>query len=165
MNKAIFLSLLFFLILSTNTIYAQQGGVPFKFKEDDYGYFTTKPIKRNFGKGIADVINDQKLIVTKKTDNIPGNVGVRFGVLLKLVGNEKDSIRLKVEWVYPHSVIDTISHNMLTSDVVNPVIVAGRTYFGATYLFENTAEIIKGSWQLNIYYSGIVIYSRRFMVY
>lgn len=103
----------------------------------------------------------EKQVLVKKTEKIPGKLGVEFGTEYKLVGVDKEIAVIEIEWVFPQEIIDPIKKTKFSS-IRYAIDLPVNAPNASTYSLDNDFEIIKGTWQLNLYYKGKNIYSKKF---
>jgi hypothetical protein len=166
MTKITLFAFLFLSFLGCLNVSAQQTAPRVKFTEITFGTATSTTVLKedmaNSPSGDHSVVANQ--VFTKKTDKIEAKKGVEFGVEYKLTSNKNDTARLDIEWIFPTAMTDLEKKTSYKS-LRYPIDMPLNSINASTYGLENDFEVIKGTWQLNIYYAGKMIYARKFELY
>jgi hypothetical protein len=166
MTRITSIALSFILFLLCTGADAQQATIALKLQEITFGQATstvvTKEAMENSPSGDHRLVENQ--VFTKKTNRIEAKKGVEFGVEYKLVSKQTDTVGLEIEWIFPNPIIDPQKHTTYKS-LRYPIGLPLNFINASTYSLDNDFEVVKGTWQLNIYYSDKIIYTRKFELY
>lgn len=163
MKKFLFFTILPLSLCSYIKVNAQQKDASFKFSEISYGTYRSQTVEKESmaesPSGDHKVVTKQ--ILLKKTEKIPAKIGTEFGTEYKLTGNSKDIVTLQLEWVFPKEITDPVKKVSFKS-IKYPIDLPANATNASTYSLDNDFEVVKGPWQLNIYYNEKIIYSKKF---
>lgn len=166
MKNSLFIIALYLALGAFTKVNAQQTDLPFKFSEESYGIYSshTAELEKlealpNFDHKVVD-----KQVLVKQTDRVPAKKGLEFCVDYKLISAAKDTMHLQLEWIYPHAITDPQKKSTFKS-IKYPIKLPLNETNGSTYSLDNEYEVVKGTWQFNIYYDDKIIYTRKFELY
>lgn len=137
----------------------------FKFVERNYGVFQSNDIVKDGRVSEADIqhsVIDTALLI-KKTNIIPAKKGVEFGVEYVLQSKVKEPVRLLIEWRFPKEITDP-SNGATVKDIKYFIDIETNFVNSSNYTLEQEFEIVKGDWELTIYYENKVLYNRKFIL-
>lgn len=137
----------------------------FKFIERNYGIFHSNAIVKDGRISEATIqhaVIDTALLI-KKTNIISAKKGVEFGVEYVLQSKVKEPVRLLIEWRYPKEIPDPINGAKIR-DIKYFIDIETNFVNSSNYTLEQDFEIVKGEWELIIYYENKVIYDRKFVL-
>jgi hypothetical protein len=158
--------MLFLLLGVYIKVNAQQTKPAFKFSELNYGMYASQTGETQ--KMDESPSGDHRVVIKqvllKKTEKIPAKIGSDFGTEYKLVSNSSDTVTLQLEWIFPHTIIDPVKKASFKS-IKYAIDLPLNATNGSTYSLDNDFEVVKGTWQLNIYYEDKIIYSKKFELY
>jgi len=163
MKKLSFFTALYLMLGLYITANAQQKEANFKLSEISYGIYQSQTVEKEAmaesPSGDHKVVTKQVLL--KKTEKIPAKIGAEFGTEYKLTGNTKEVVTLQLEWIFPHEITDPVKKVSFKS-IKYPIDLPVNATNASTYSLDNDFEVVKGTWQLNIYYNDKIIYSKKF---
>ena len=166
MKKSLQIAMLLLLFGVCIKVNAQQTKPAFKFSELSYGMYASQTIEKEkmdeSPSGDHKVVAKQVLL--KKTERVLAKIGSEFGTEYKLVGDSKDTVTLQLEWIFPHEMTDPVKKVSFKS-IKYPIDLPVNAANASTYSLDNDFEVVKGAWQLNIYYKDKIIYSKKFELY
>lgn len=166
MIKITTFALSFIWVLGFLTVNAQQAAPRVKFTEITFGPATSTTVFKEEmpGSPSGDHSIFANQVFGKKTNRIEAKKGTQFGVEYKITGKHGNIAKLDIEWIFPTEIVDTAKKESFKS-VRYPIDIAVNATDASTYALDNDFEVIKGTWQLNIYYAGKLIYTRKFELY
>ncbi|MDB5150331.1 MAG: hypothetical protein JWQ57_4351 [Mucilaginibacter sp.] len=166
MIKPLSLSFIAFLLLANTHTNAQLTVHKFKITEISYGIYTSKTIlKEAMAESPTGNHNyTDTSILVKKTQKIPAKSGIEFGAEYRLSGEQNDTARIEIEWIFPSEMQDPAKGTKYKS-IKYPLFIPANMVNNSSYTLENDYEIIKGNWVLNIYYDDKILYSKKFELY
>ena len=103
------------------------------------------------------------VLLIKRTEKITARLGIEFGVEYILKSSLNDTISLDIEWIYPKEIIDPVDKKKVKS-IRYGIDLPANFINNGNYKLENAFEVVKGNWQLNIYYKSKLIYRRKFIL-
>ncbi len=103
---------------------------------------------------------DFKLIA--KTDTIPAKIGQEFGVSYIIKSDETNDVLTEQIWIYPETIKnqDGKVFSELRYKVGKTTNI--RTY--SSYILEKECEVVAGEWTYQIYYGGVKVYEKKFIL-
>ena len=152
-------------LLFVSNSFGQTQTQKFIFLEKDYGIYKSKVLRKDTifettsieHSGLGDILQ------IKKTDIITAKLGTEFGVEYLLESQLNDTISLDIEWIYPNAIIDPIDNKKIKS-IKYGIALPTNFKNNSNYILEKEFEVVKGNWQLKIYYNDKVIYNRKFIL-
>lgn len=161
--KAIYLFIALTYFLSPVGAYSQDQ--KFEFIETKFGIFKTDEKTKNGRVSETTIQHNvlEKTQLVETVDRIPAKHGVEFGVEYVLRSKMNEKIRLLIEWRYPKPIVDPTNGAKIENIMYNIDLPTNMVNI-SDYTLEQDFEIVKGEWELLIYYNYKTIYSRKFVL-
>ncbi|WP_413666498.1 DUF3859 domain-containing protein [Mucilaginibacter sp. Mucisp86] len=166
MIKPLSLGLIVSMLLISSCTNAQHAMVhKFAITEISYGIYTSKIVAKEpiAGSPTGNHNVTRNSILIKQTQRVPAKLGIQFGAEYKVAADGNDTVRVEVEWVFPetHDPAGRITNTSLKY----PLAIPANMVNNSNYTLEKKQEVLKGSWVLNIYHDGKIVYSKKFDLY
>ena len=159
-----FLLVILFLSFISNAI-GQVRSQKFEFIEKSFGIYKSKVSAKDGPIGATSIKHSvlDGILLIKRTEKIRAKLGVEFGVEYILKSNSNETILLDIEWIYPKEIIDPADNKKIR--IIRYGIGLPTNFVNnGNYTLEKPFEVVKGDWQLNIYYKDKMIYRRKFIL-
>jgi hypothetical protein len=101
--------------------------------------------------------------VIQTTDSVPAKLNTVFGIEYKLTGIDNPDVHYTEEWLYP-SPLKESDGRKYASYKTNGTISVNKNN-SCSYVLEKPNELLKGTWTLNLYIEGKLLFSHKFIVY
>jgi hypothetical protein len=144
--------------------HAEQGGPKVQVKEISYGICKTKTVQveETDNSPSGHHIYSEGFNLIKRTDTIPGELGVTFGMEFILSSKTTGTVNIEKAWIFPHTITDDKGKEFKEIRYTMEKTTNEITY--ATYTLEKPFEIVKGQWAYQLSYNGKLIYERKFYI-
>lgn len=104
-----------------------------------------------------------KFKIIKTTDSIPAKLHTVFGIEFKITGKQTPDLAYTVEWVYPKPIKEPDGRLYGAVKTGNSMSTNKET--NASFYLNETYELVKGNWKLNVYIEKKLVYSHVFILY
>jgi hypothetical protein len=143
---------------------AQPAAFKIDVKELSYGICKTKQIETENSENspTGHHIISEGFNLVKRTDTIPGELGLVFGIEFILSTKETTSIDIEKAWIFPSEMKDEKGKSF--KEVRYSLELNTNEITFSTYKFENQYEIVKGEWTYQMSYKGKKIYEKKFYI-
>ncbi|SHM29834.1 DUF3859 domain-containing protein [Flavobacterium xinjiangense] len=156
--------LIFQTTFSQTTINSKTNGV-MEFKELDYGLAKVK-------KGINEKLSQsptgghgwlEDFEIINKTDSIQALQKANFGVIYIVKAKDTVDIDVVIEWIYPAKIINEKGETFksIKYTTKRPTNIPSAS----SYSLDETYELVKGDWKMNIYIDDKRVCSKKFILY
>jgi hypothetical protein len=127
----------------------------------DFGIYTSKLVTAD-PKKERDVVDDIRLV--QQTDKITAEIGVQFGLRLKLSGTrDGERVELRVVTRFPKQGIQAPGGGKVFDSETKVEAFVGRTEYEG-FAFEEKEELVPGEWTFEIYHGERKLAEKRFNV-
>ena len=138
---------------------------PFKFIELNHGLGALKEPKQSKNRDSSvwgkNPYKPFKVVIS--TDSVPAKLNYVFGVEFKVAGKDTPDLAYTQEWIYPTPMKEDDGRKYRSAKI--NAAMSTNTANTCNYTFNESYELLKGNWKLNIYVENELMYSHTFIVY
>jgi hypothetical protein len=164
-NSLTLLALFFFQQTFSQTVVKSKTYGDLTFKELDHGLAKVEPGKEEILKktptGTHGWLKDFEII--NVTDSIQVQPKANFGVVYQVDAKDTVDIPVIIEWIYPQEV--TNANGQKFKSIKYTTTRPTNTPSASSYSLDESYEMVKGNWQVNIYVEKKRVLSRSFILY
>ena len=118
-------------------------------------------VEKNSPTGDRGWLKDFEII--EQTDSIKIAQKANFGVVYRVDARETVDIKVVIEWIYPSKIIN--EKGEVFKSIKYATVRPTNTPSASSYSLDESYEMLKGNWEMNIYLENKKIYSKTFVLY
>lgn len=101
--------------------------------------------------------------IIEQTDSIQIVPKANFGVVYMVDAKETVDLKVVIEWIYPSKIVN--EKGEVFKSIKYSTVRPTNTPSASSYSLDESYEMVKGNWEVNIYLENKKVYSKTFVLY